>query len=202
MIFFLLEACESVPWFASDSCTKGHTSSPVYYSDWFESQFVIWKGLSCHSTWAALSLRCSDIRVYILRLYSLQTSGDSTVMRECAGETRSMRTQCPRLKKIRITQMRIKLYHWQIHLCVVVSFFFPSQVLAEAERAPLQGSSRNLTYDLLCALANPNRVDTRGLSHLAGVAERFAFSLLTHSQCEMWVSVFCTNKDRGKGGPL
>ncbi|XP_075324846.1 adhesion G-protein coupled receptor V1 [Odontesthes bonariensis] len=59
------------------------------------------------------------------------------------------------------------------------------KVLTEAEKAPLQGSSRNLTYDLLCALANPTRVDTRGLSHLAEVAERFAFSLLTHSQCEI-----------------
>lgn len=59
------------------------------------------------------------------------------------------------------------------------------QVLAEAERTPLQESSRNLTYDLLCTLANPSRADTRGLSHLAEVAERFAFSLLTHSQCEM-----------------
>eukprot|EP00064_Thunnus_orientalis_P005520 superscaffoldBa00000542_g5534 len=59
------------------------------------------------------------------------------------------------------------------------------KVLAVAERTPLQESSRNLTYDLLCALANPSRVDTRGLSHLAEVAERFAFSLLTHSQCEI-----------------
>ncbi|XP_070760191.1 adhesion G-protein coupled receptor V1 [Enoplosus armatus] len=59
------------------------------------------------------------------------------------------------------------------------------KVLAEAERAPLQESSRNLTYDLLCALANPSRVDTRGLSHLAEVAERFAFSLLARSQCEI-----------------
>lgn len=65
------------------------------------------------------------------------------------------------------------------------SLFFLSQVLAVAERAPLQESSRNLTYDILCALANPSRVDTRGLSHLAEVAERFAFSLLTRSQCEM-----------------
>ncbi|XP_062238571.1 adhesion G-protein coupled receptor V1 [Platichthys flesus] len=57
------------------------------------------------------------------------------------------------------------------------------KVLEEAERTPLQESSRNLTYDLLCSLANPSRVDTRGLSHLADVAERFAFSLLTNSQC-------------------
>uniref|UniRef100_A0A4W6G876 Adhesion G-protein coupled receptor V1 n=1 Tax=Lates calcarifer TaxID=8187 RepID=A0A4W6G876_LATCA len=59
------------------------------------------------------------------------------------------------------------------------------KVLVEAERFPLHESSRNLTYDLLCALANPSREDTRGLSHLAEVAERFAFSLLTRSQCEI-----------------
>lgn len=57
------------------------------------------------------------------------------------------------------------------------------QVLTEAERTPIADSSRGLTYDLLCAMANPSRVDTGGLSQLAEVAERFAFSLLTHSQC-------------------
>ncbi|XP_005953010.2 adhesion G-protein coupled receptor V1, partial [Haplochromis burtoni] len=66
------------------------------------------------------------------------------------------------------------------------------KVLAEAERAPLQNNSRNLTYNLLCALANPSRVDTRGVSHLAEVAERFAFSLLKHSQCEIKVTVLET----------
>lgn len=60
-----------------------------------------------------------------------------------------------------------------------------NQVLAEAEKTPLQQSSRNLTYDLLCVLANPSREDTRGFSHLAEVAERFAFSMLTQSRCEM-----------------
>ncbi|XP_068166577.1 adhesion G-protein coupled receptor V1 [Antennarius striatus] len=63
------------------------------------------------------------------------------------------------------------------------------KVLAEAERVPLQESSHNLTYDLLCVLADPSRVATRGLSHLADVAERFAFSLLRHSECEIRVSV-------------
>uniref|UniRef100_A0A8K9V586 Adhesion G-protein coupled receptor V1 n=1 Tax=Oncorhynchus mykiss TaxID=8022 RepID=A0A8K9V586_ONCMY len=53
----------------------------------------------------------------------------------------------------------------------------------DAERTPIADSSRGLTYDLLCAMANPSRVDTGGLSQLAEVAERFAFSLLTHSQC-------------------
>uniref|UniRef100_A0A673Z153 Adhesion G-protein coupled receptor V1 n=1 Tax=Salmo trutta TaxID=8032 RepID=A0A673Z153_SALTR len=60
----------------------------------------------------------------------------------------------------------------------------PEQLTAVlAERTPLADSSRGLTYDLLCAMANPSRVDTQGLSQLAEVAERFAFSLLTHSQC-------------------
>ncbi|CAB1319363.1 unnamed protein product, partial [Coregonus sp. 'balchen'] len=57
------------------------------------------------------------------------------------------------------------------------------KVLTEAERTPIADSSRGLTYDLLCAMANPSRVDTGGLSQLAEVAERFAFSLLTHTQC-------------------
>ena len=61
---------------------------------------------------------------------------------------------------------------------------FPwEQVLAEAEGNPLQESSRGLTYDLLCAMANPSQRDTRGLSQLSELAERFAFSLLTGSQC-------------------
>ncbi|XP_077943744.1 adhesion G-protein coupled receptor V1 [Gasterosteus aculeatus] len=59
------------------------------------------------------------------------------------------------------------------------------KVLAEAERAPIEESSRNLTYNLLCSLANPSRSDTRGLTYLAEVAERFAFSLLAQIQCEM-----------------
>ncbi|XP_061584932.1 adhesion G-protein coupled receptor V1 [Cololabis saira] len=66
------------------------------------------------------------------------------------------------------------------------------KVLAEAERTPLRNSSRNLTYDLLCVLANPSRVDTRGLSYLAEVAERFAFSLLTQIQCEIKGTVLDT----------
>ncbi|KAM6965415.1 adhesion G-protein coupled receptor V1 [Aplochiton taeniatus] len=57
------------------------------------------------------------------------------------------------------------------------------KVLGEAERSPLQDRSRGLTYDLLCALANPSRVDTKGLSLLTELAERFAFSLLTGVNC-------------------
>ncbi|XP_048838820.1 adhesion G-protein coupled receptor V1 [Brienomyrus brachyistius] len=58
-----------------------------------------------------------------------------------------------------------------------------SKVLKEAEQTSLADSSRGLTYNLLCALANPSRLDTRGLSQLAEVAERFAFSLLTGVEC-------------------
>ncbi|XP_026067280.1 adhesion G-protein coupled receptor V1 [Carassius auratus] len=58
-----------------------------------------------------------------------------------------------------------------------------SKILKDGEQTPLKDSSRGLTYDLLCAMANPSRVDTRGLSQLAEVAERFAFSLLTDVEC-------------------
>ncbi|KAK9974393.1 hypothetical protein ABG768_022494 [Culter alburnus] len=58
-----------------------------------------------------------------------------------------------------------------------------SKILNDAEQTPLKESSRGLTYDLLCAMANPSRADTRGLSQLAEVAERFAFSLLTDTEC-------------------
>ncbi|XP_066512530.1 adhesion G-protein coupled receptor V1-like [Hoplias malabaricus] len=57
------------------------------------------------------------------------------------------------------------------------------QTLMKAEQTPLEHSSRSLTYDLLCALAKPTRADTRGLSHLSEVAERFAFSLVTEAAC-------------------
>ncbi|CAO2593102.1 Adhesion G-protein coupled receptor V1 [Lemmus lemmus] len=43
--------------------------------------------------------------------------------------------------------------------------------------------SRTLLYELLCALINPKRKDTRGFSHFAEVTENFAFSLLTDVTC-------------------
>ncbi|XP_072520807.1 adhesion G-protein coupled receptor V1 isoform X2 [Salminus brasiliensis] len=58
-----------------------------------------------------------------------------------------------------------------------------SKILEMAEQTPLEQSSHGLTYDLLCALAKPTRTDTRGLSHLSEVAERFAFSLVTDLPC-------------------
>ncbi|KAM4746526.1 adhesion G-protein coupled receptor V1 isoform 2-T2 [Anableps anableps] len=66
------------------------------------------------------------------------------------------------------------------------------KVLAEAERTPLHSSSQNLTYDLLCVLANPSRIDSRGLSYLAEVAERFAFSLISHLQCDIMGTIMET----------
>uniref|UniRef100_A0A8C4S4U8 Adhesion G-protein coupled receptor V1 n=1 Tax=Erpetoichthys calabaricus TaxID=27687 RepID=A0A8C4S4U8_ERPCA len=57
------------------------------------------------------------------------------------------------------------------------------KVMLQGERISLENTSRGLTYDVLCALANPNRKDTRGLSQLSETAERFAFSLLTDVQC-------------------
>ncbi|XP_035235780.1 adhesion G-protein coupled receptor V1 isoform X2 [Anguilla anguilla] len=57
------------------------------------------------------------------------------------------------------------------------------KILTEAEDIPLEDSSRGLTYDLLCAMANPSRTDTRGLSSLSQLAERFAFALATGTDC-------------------
>ncbi|XP_062371958.1 adhesion G-protein coupled receptor V1 [Sardina pilchardus] len=57
------------------------------------------------------------------------------------------------------------------------------KILSEAEQSPLEDSSRGLTYELLCSLAHPSRRDTRGMSQLAEVAERFAFSLVTDVAC-------------------
>ncbi|XP_015216090.2 adhesion G-protein coupled receptor V1 isoform X1 [Lepisosteus oculatus] len=58
-----------------------------------------------------------------------------------------------------------------------------AKVLMEGEQSSLADSSRSLTYDLLCAMANPTRKDTRGLSQLSEVTERFALSLLTDTAC-------------------
>ncbi|XP_041926588.1 adhesion G-protein coupled receptor V1 [Alosa sapidissima] len=57
------------------------------------------------------------------------------------------------------------------------------KILSEAEQIPLEDSSRGLTYELLCSLVHPSRRDTRGMSQLAKVAERFAFSLVTNVAC-------------------
>lgn len=68
----------------------------------------------------------------------------------------------------------------------VSCFFTPpsfSQILKDAEQTPLKDSSRGLTYNLLCAMAKPSRTDTRGLSQLAEVTERFAFTLVTDTEC-------------------
>nr|XP_014349406.1 PREDICTED: G-protein coupled receptor 98 [Latimeria chalumnae] len=57
------------------------------------------------------------------------------------------------------------------------------KVMTEAEKRAISDVNRNLFYDILCALVKPGRNDTKGFSQLAEVAERFAFSLLTDTQC-------------------
>ncbi|XP_063820072.1 adhesion G-protein coupled receptor V1 [Pseudophryne corroboree] len=47
----------------------------------------------------------------------------------------------------------------------------------------LSEESRILFYDILCSLASPERLDTRGYSPLIEVAEVYAFSLLTGVAC-------------------
>ncbi|XP_069081373.1 adhesion G-protein coupled receptor V1 [Pleurodeles waltl] len=57
------------------------------------------------------------------------------------------------------------------------------KITAEGEKQPLSEKSRLLFYDVLCSLANPSRRDTRGYSHLAEMAERYAFSLPVGFNC-------------------
>ncbi|XP_073534717.1 adhesion G-protein coupled receptor V1 isoform X1 [Phyllobates terribilis] len=57
------------------------------------------------------------------------------------------------------------------------------KVASDGEIQVLSEESRILFYDILCSLANPNRLDTRGYSPLIEVAEVYAFSLLAGVTC-------------------
>ncbi|XP_069819007.1 adhesion G-protein coupled receptor V1 isoform X3 [Dendropsophus ebraccatus] len=57
------------------------------------------------------------------------------------------------------------------------------KVTSDGERQVLSEESRILFYDILCSLANPDRLDTRGYSPLIKVAEVYAFSLLAGVTC-------------------
>uniref|UniRef100_UPI00398F1058 adhesion G-protein coupled receptor V1 isoform X2 n=1 Tax=Pristiophorus japonicus TaxID=55135 RepID=UPI00398F1058 len=57
------------------------------------------------------------------------------------------------------------------------------KVIQEGAKTPASDTSRGLLYNILCALLDPTRKDTKGFSQLAEVTERFAFSLLTDVEC-------------------
>nr|XP_031304026.1 adhesion G-protein coupled receptor V1 [Camelus dromedarius] len=57
------------------------------------------------------------------------------------------------------------------------------KITIEGKKEALSIVSRNLFYEILCALVNPKRKDTRGFSHFTEVTENFAFSLLTDVTC-------------------
>ncbi|XP_039203973.1 adhesion G-protein coupled receptor V1 isoform X4 [Crotalus tigris] len=57
------------------------------------------------------------------------------------------------------------------------------KVISEGEIQALADQNRNLLYEILCALANPKRKDTRGYSFLADITEKFAFSLPVGEKC-------------------
>ncbi|XP_036063369.1 adhesion G-protein coupled receptor V1 [Onychomys torridus] len=57
------------------------------------------------------------------------------------------------------------------------------KITMEGKNQVFSIKSRTLLYELLCALINPRRSDTRGFSHFVEVTERFAFSLLTDVTC-------------------
>ncbi|XP_036868013.2 adhesion G-protein coupled receptor V1 [Manis javanica] len=57
------------------------------------------------------------------------------------------------------------------------------KITVEGKKQAFSIESRNLLYEILCALVNPKRKDTRGFSHFTEVTENFAFSLLTDITC-------------------
>ncbi|XP_062985697.1 adhesion G-protein coupled receptor V1 [Elgaria multicarinata webbii] len=57
------------------------------------------------------------------------------------------------------------------------------KVISEGQKQALTDKTRNLLYEILCALINPKRKDTRGYSFLADVTEKFAFSLPVGVMC-------------------
>ncbi|XP_058132092.1 adhesion G-protein coupled receptor V1 [Dasypus novemcinctus] len=57
------------------------------------------------------------------------------------------------------------------------------KITSEGKNQAFSIDSRNLFYEILCALINPKRKDTRGFSHFSGVTENFAYSLLTGVTC-------------------
>ncbi|XP_066129903.1 adhesion G-protein coupled receptor V1 [Saccopteryx bilineata] len=57
------------------------------------------------------------------------------------------------------------------------------KITVEGKSQAFSIENRNLFYEILCALVNPKRKDTRGFSHFTEVTENFAFSLLTDVTC-------------------
>ncbi|KAF3821827.1 hypothetical protein GH733_009869, partial [Mirounga leonina] len=57
------------------------------------------------------------------------------------------------------------------------------KITVEGKSPAFSIENRNLFYEILCALINPKRKDTRGFSHFTEVTENFAFSLLTDVTC-------------------
>ncbi|XP_054434571.1 adhesion G-protein coupled receptor V1 [Pteronotus mesoamericanus] len=57
------------------------------------------------------------------------------------------------------------------------------KITVEGKNQAFSIENRNLFYEILCALINPKRKDTRGFSHFTEVTENFAFSLSTDVTC-------------------
>ncbi|XP_033623594.1 adhesion G-protein coupled receptor V1 [Fukomys damarensis] len=57
------------------------------------------------------------------------------------------------------------------------------KITVEGRNQAFSVESRALVYEILCALVNPEREDTRGFSPFTAVAESFAFALLTDVPC-------------------
>nr|XP_056705119.1 adhesion G-protein coupled receptor V1 [Euleptes europaea] len=82
---------------------------------------------------------------------------------------------------LQLLNVKVVLESTEEQLAAVL--YIIDKVLSEVEKHPLTDTNRNLLYEILCALINPKRKDTRGYSFLADVTEKFAFSLPIGEMC-------------------
>ncbi|XP_015282612.1 PREDICTED: G-protein coupled receptor 98 [Gekko japonicus] len=82
---------------------------------------------------------------------------------------------------LQLLNVKVVLESTEEQLAAVM--YIIDKVISEVEKHPLTDTNRNLLYEILCALINPKRKDTRGYSFLADITEKFAFSLPVGEMC-------------------
>ncbi|XP_060091684.1 adhesion G-protein coupled receptor V1 isoform X2 [Heteronotia binoei] len=82
---------------------------------------------------------------------------------------------------LQLLNVKVVLESTEEQLAAVM--YIIDKVLSEVEKHPLTETNRSLLYEILCALINPKRKDTRGYSFLADITEKFAFSLPIGEMC-------------------
>ncbi|XP_054544211.1 adhesion G-protein coupled receptor V1 isoform X2 [Talpa occidentalis] len=77
--------------------------------------------------------------------------------------------------------MKVAMENTDEQLSVVMHLI--DKITVEGKHQAFSIENRNLFYEILCALINPKRKDTRGFTQFTEVTENFAFSLLTDVTC-------------------